>query len=185
MEKNMSSYDNDPKILKRLYDFLDDYEKGHSKIQVTRFDVRYPENYNKSIYKNADISKFKTKLNQYGKRQGYDTENGWVREQNLSEHPHYHFLVLQDGHKIQSPYKLFKKAEQLWGSTIGCDPKGLIDHCNKDEEGNKRRNGAVHKRGERPEDVDRQLAYMAKQYSKGKPKDGIRNFGVSRRKKQS
>ena len=189
-----------PELNQKAQTLLADYNERHSKVLPIRFDVRYPQDFQEdkgdmnktdfandkeqvSTMDNKDISKMIAKLCQHCKRKGLDPAYIWVREQETSKTPHYHGILLLNGHKTQNPYGVFSKAEELWQKTIGSNQPGLIHHCNKNPDGSYRKNGEVFRRSEGiPEHVQRQISYMVKPSGKGEPKDGLRDFGMSRLK---
>lgn len=166
-------------IQHKMTKLVDSYLEKHSKGLVTRLDIRYPKDHDE-VNGNQDISQTMELAMQELRRRGYDPKYAWVREQNESVHPHYHAMVILNGNKVQSPYKAQKCIEKHWGNTIGADPKGLVDHCygSKDDP---HENGKIITRKEGvPDYVKRQINYMAKPQGKGMPKDGMRDFGMSR-----
>lgn len=158
---------------------LADYLRRHSKVMPVRFDLHYPKNEVMGTT-NTDISRFIAKVVQRFKRAGLDPAYAWVREQAGSHNPHYHCLLLLNGHKTRSSNMVFNVAEQLWGSTIGRDARGLVIRCNKNRNGEYQTNGdIIHRQGSFPH-VERQIGYMAKPGGKGEALDGLRDFGMSR-----
>ena len=175
---NDANYPVMPHILGKVRNLVDSYLDKHSKALVTRLDIRYPQEH-KNTQGNRDISQTMKLTMQELRRKGHDPKYGWVREQNNSDHQHYHVIILQNGHKVQSPYTAQQTVAKHWGNTIGADPTGLVDHCDGSQE-DPHENGKVITRKEGiPEYVERQINYMAKPLGKGEPKDGIRDFGMS------
>ncbi|HIW01450.1 MAG TPA: inovirus Gp2 family protein [Candidatus Desulfovibrio intestinipullorum] len=199
-QDSQSTYPVMPELYQKAQALLEEYLERHSKVLPIRFDVRYPQDFQEdkgdmnktdfandkeqvSTIDNNDISKFMAKLIQHYKRKKLDPAYMWTREQERSETPHCHGMLLMNGHKIQNPYGVFSKAEELWQKTIGSNQPGLIHHCNKNPDGSYRKNGEVFRRSEGiPEHVQRQISYMVKPSGKGEPKDGLRDFGMSRLK---
>lgn len=166
-------------IQNRITTLLNSYMNKHSKALITRLDIRYPQGHGE-VQGNKDISQAMEMAMQELRRRGLDPKNAWVREQNESPHPHYHAMIILNGHKTQSPYLAQQTIQKHWGNTIGADPTGLVDHCNGSPD-NPHENGKVITRKEGiPDYVERQINYMAKPLGKGKPKDGMRDFGMSR-----
>lgn len=97
----------------------------------------------KVIRHNVDIRKCMAKINQKLTRDNLDPTYIWVREQNTSQHPHFHCAVLVDGHKSQNPYRVFSTAERLWKSTIDSESDGLLHRCEKSKNGNYHKNGIM------------------------------------------
>ena len=199
-QSSQSTYPVMPKLNQKAQELLENYTERHSKVLAIRFDLRYPDKYQQhkgdpnqtelatdkeemSTMDNGDICKTISALNKYFGRKGLDPAYLWVREQKTSEAHHYHAMLLLNGHKTQNPYEAFSKAEALWQKTIGSEQKGLIHYCNKNPDGSYRKNGEVFRRSEGiPEHVQRQISYMVKPSGKGEPKDGLRDFGMSRLK---
>jgi len=155
----------------------------HSKVLSVRFDVRYPQDYPASG-DNKDISKMISKMNQAYKRMGYDPDYMWVREKMRSDNPHYHCVLFLNGSKTRKFNHVFKTAESLWGSTIGADVAGCIDHCTGNDKNGllivSKRDGSTDSHHDNFDAVHLQNSYLAKENGKGLPKDGLRNFGMSR-----
>ncbi|WP_082140189.1 YagK/YfjJ domain-containing protein [Desulfovibrio sp. TomC] len=171
-------------ILQKLIQMLEFYAGIHGKALVVRFDLKYPEGY-REVYFNDSIMKFSAYIVQFYKNQGYDPCYMWVREQETSLHPHYHFLILLNGNKVRSYHYVFETAKSFWGNILGVSPLGLVDHCTKGKDGTFHENGILLVRSngnycERCSDVLRQVSYMAKFDGKGDYLDGLRNFGMSR-----
>lgn len=199
-QSSQSTYPVMPKLNQKAQELLENYKDRHSKVLAIRFDLRYPDKSQQhkgepkqtelatnkeemSTMDNGDICKTISALNKYYKRKGLDPAYLWVREQKTSEAQHYHTMLLLNGHKAQNPYGVFSKAEALWQKTIGSDEPGLIHHCNTNPDGSYRKNGEVFCRSKGvPEHVQRQISYMVKPSGKGEPKDGLRDFGMSRLK---
>jgi len=157
------------------------YLSKHSKMLPVRFDVHYPSNITVRL-NNTDISRCTAKVILKFKRKGLDPAYIWVREQNESHNPHYHFLMILNGHKSQSAYLIFNTFEKLWASTLKIvSAKGLIHYCLVNKRNIPHTNGKLVKRSEGvPEYVRRQISYMAKPSGKGQAHDGIRDFGMTR-----
>lgn len=173
-----------PYLEKRMNELFENYHQSHSKMLVVRADIRYPQEHGE-VNDNTDISKAMAKTMQSLKRDDYDPACIWVREKKDSDHPHYHAIVLADGQKTRSAGMIHDRIEQYWQSTIKTDKGGLIDYCYRDSMGNPHKNGTVITRQEDiPEHVQSQMGYLAKPDGKGQPKDGLRDFGMSRLKKK-
>lgn len=172
---------------KKLTELTDYVTSKHSKTLATRIDVTYPRSHNAPA-DNSDMSKAMAKYVQKNKRKGVDTYYFFAREQVTSHNPHFHLAVFQNGHKVQSGYKVKKDFEELWGSTLKIDVTGCVHYCDKDKNGNKQPNGVMLDRAkpdydEKCSQVKRRNRYLVKSFGKGQPKDGIRDFGMSREKK--
>ena len=119
-------------ILNRLDKLFSYSINKHNKVFFVRFDVTFPEGFN-STKPNQLISNFTESLIRCFKRKKYDPYYLWVREQNDSNHPHYHYVMLLDGNKIQYANTVWFKAEKLWNKQldIPLNYKGLIHYCNQ------------------------------------------------------
>ena len=171
-------------ILNRLIQLLSFYTSKHGKTLVVRCDLKYPTDY-KEVFYNDDIVRFSAYIIQHYKHQGYDPYYMWVREQEASLHPHYHFLILLNGNKVRAYHHVFDTARSMWGNIIGSSQQGLIDHCTRSKNGEQHENGILLVRSsedyqQRYGEVLRQVSYMAKFDGKGDYLDGLRNFGMSR-----
>ena len=179
-----NQYPVDKRIAKRVGQLLDHVCEKHNKILPVRFDVRYPKGY-ESSGDNKDITKMIAKLIQHYTRLKIDTDYFWVREQKSSKNPHYHCAVFLDGNKTLNKEHVFKNASTYWQSTINSSNDKLIDKCNKSKDGTPHANGIPLIRSSdtyeaNREEVERQMGYPCKLDDKAAPKDGLRNFGMSR-----
>lgn len=171
-------------ILDSINSILKHTTQKHSKVLCVRMDLRYPSDFSASD-KNKDIQGFASKFSKYFKRQGYDPHYLWVREQSREKHQHYHLMVAVDGNKMQSPYKLLNKAEEVWESTIGADQAGLVDHCNISRKGERQANSYMLRRNDSDfdqvyDDCHKRCSYLAKENTKGYAPKRHREFGYSR-----
>ncbi len=180
----MTRYDYEYSIFQKLIELLNFYLNKHSKCLVVRFDLTFPLNY-MSVAINVLISSFTQKLIQKYKRQGLDPFYIWAREQNTSDHPHYHFALLLNGHKIESFSHVFMNAQSLWASTLGVDVSGQVHYCIGEKYYKNYANGIMiemyHDEAQAKYDaVICQLSYLAKIKDKRDYGDPWRNFGMSR-----
>ena len=191
-------------ILDKTSALLEHMVSKHGKVLPVRFDVRYPED-TIAPGDNKDISRMMAKLRQNYARRGCDPHFIWAREQKDSPNPHYHCALFLNGNKVRSFGHVFENAERLWGSTIDSIAPGLIERCMKGpspygrdhgtpteqrENNNKREdmsrnNGILIVRADtdfedKYRQVHHQISYLAKANSKAEPKDGLRDFGMSR-----
>ena len=175
-------------IQSKITELLDHSTAKRKRTLATRIDIRYPESYNAPA-DNSDISKVMAKFVQKNKRKGVDTDYAWSREQKASGNQHYHVATLEDGQKVRSGFRVKKEIEALWASTLGVDVTGCVHYCNKSKNGEKLENGIMLDRAKPKEfdntfgSVHHQFSYLSKEEGKGQPNDGIRDFGMSRLKK--
>jgi hypothetical protein len=99
-------------MLRTMLNQLFAMSSHHSKLFVMRIDLRQYENspINKRItdFNRRLFDKIKTK---YGDmRIGY----AWRREQKKSCNPHYHYVLILDGHKVQHSHNLLLMAKSVW-----------------------------------------------------------------------
>lgn len=181
---NEGDYPVIPQIQEKATQLFDDYQQRHSRVLSVREDIHYPEEFG-PVSGNDDIVKTMAKVVQTFARKGLDPAYIWVREQEKSEHPHYHCLVLLNGQKTRSASMVYDVTERHWQNTIGTESKGLVHHCNGTRE-HPHENGEVISRSQgRPEYVNRQISYIAKPTEKSPRKDGLRDFGMSRMRNNS
>lgn len=123
------------------------------------------------------------KTAQFLKRHNYDPAYIWVLEQKTSQHPHYHCIFLMNGHKTQSGGLVLALLTRYWGNTLEVDADGLVHYCNYTIEGAVCTYGIMVHRGIGiPMQVYGMMDYLSKNEGKGEPKDGLRDFGMSRLK---
>lgn len=175
-------------IQDKLTKLLEEATATHNKIIVIRDDIRYPEGY-KASGDNSDFMKMNQKQIQKYKRKGYDPRYMFVREQSGSDNPHYHRVIMLNANKTRYGYQVKEDAEKLWGSTLDADVEGCIHYCDKAKDGSKQPNGVILNRSNKDfkskfNEVHHQISYLAKARDKGKVKDGVRDFGMSRLKKK-
>ena len=180
----MKNEDQFHSIKERIQDLLFHVLVKHNKVLPIFFNVRYPQDY--PYPQKKDISNLFDKVTTYYSRLGYDPFYFWKREQNRSEHHHYHCILFLNGNKIQMIIPVFKTIERFWTSTLGIDDAlGLVHYCLTDWQGKPTDNGTMLRRDdpEVKEKILRFLAaseYLAKVRTSGFVNDGFRNFGCSR-----
>ena len=153
---------------------IDSYLKKHNKAFLVRVTITYPQDYQEQPQP-AHISRFAAKMIQYFSRKGYDPRYMWAREIASSPHHHYHFAIILNGNHIQHPAKVTSKAQELWGTTIRYDAKGLVNYDNS----NMIRRDNFNFRESYIKSLT-MLRYLTKALSKGQTNDGLRDFGISR-----
>lgn len=176
----------DTEILDKTDRLISSYTEKHNKVNLTRFDLRYPKDHF-APDDNKDFSTFSATFNKDLKRKGLDPKYIAVREQSREKHQHYHVAVLTDGNKIQNPHVVLKTAEEHWNRTIGQDKdsKGLVDYCTKSRSGEKQTNHYRLRRGDENYDEDlnncfERCSYLAKINTKGKAPHRTREVFMSR-----
>lgn len=83
----------------------------HNKVLVIRFDIHLYEHTND----NRKITEFLKPLRRWIEREYHNSELGylWVREHDTAKHQHYHVVVIVDGNKAKSSYKIIERAEHI------------------------------------------------------------------------
>jgi len=138
----------------------------HSKIMTVRFDIRYPDNDNINT-SSERISDFAYNLKRSLDRETFegghktDAKVIHVQEQESSSHPHHHFAVIVNANAKQNAYPILEKANTLWKTMMKTNEDGLVDFCNRYE------NGIIIRRNspDYEEQYDKtfyQLSYLAK-----------------------
>lgn len=121
------------KFFTQFFNMLSHYKRVH----VLRFDLHqksYNEN-NKRISQLMDRLKYRFKKYNYKfVRIGY----AWVREQELSEAQHYHFVMFFDGRVVQYPNKILKIISEVWEEMAGTCyvPKNCYYNVSRDDPSN-------------------------------------------------
>ncbi|MDD2389219.1 MAG: inovirus-type Gp2 protein [Desulfobacterales bacterium] len=160
-------------ILEPIDNLLKTMINKHNKVLFIRFDLTYPQ-YGNFSNNNELLSRFIETLTVYWKRKKIDPLYLWVREQATSDNHHYHFMLLLNGNLIQNPFRVFEKAEELWGRCLGVVGKGLV---HKGIDLMIRRNTPEFE--QQRQDCFKHASYLAKVYSKGSAPPGVRGMGMS------
>ena len=154
------------KALKKIENIMDDMLDKHSKIMTVRFDIRYPDNDNINPSRER-ISDFAYNLKRSLDRETFegghktDAKVIHVQEQESSNHPHHHFAVIVNANAKQNAYPILEKANTIWKKMMNTSEDGLVDYCNKYENGMViRRNSADYE--EQYDKTFYQLSYLAK-----------------------
>jgi hypothetical protein len=156
----------------------------YPRVLFVRFDVTFPVFYD-HISDNKIFQSFIANLTKHFSREGCDPKYLWVREQNISEHHHYHVCMWVNGAYHYHPHAILSKATELWNYAMKRDATGCIDYCYKDHLGNPQENGLMISRYNNadPTVYERCLdwaKYLAKNYTKGNAPHYIREWGSSR-----
>ena len=118
--------------LQGLDDFCRNYIERHSKVFAFRMTIRYPEQRFYACSKNNKIfvdafREFRWALCQ----KKLDVEYFWCREQDTSLHPHYHVLVLVNGHLSQNAYGHRTLMEEEWAKVLNIPHALGLVHLDK------------------------------------------------------
>lgn len=123
-----------PAILWCIKERLDFMLAHHCKVLFVRFDVRFPLGTG-HVGRNTEMSQFMKTLKAHYKAQGIALHYVWAREQDSSDAPHYHVVVLLNGSKVQHPMGVWDKAAEVW-SDITNGPRALVQQCRPTGGGN-------------------------------------------------
>lgn len=115
-------------ITRLLDDQVSAMTERHSKVLPVRADFRFPQDYGQDG-SNREMQRLLKNTVQHYRNQKVECCYAAVREQNVSDHPHYHALFLLDGNKVQSPYGVAHKAQELWKDIVSSPADGLVDFC--------------------------------------------------------
>ena len=173
------------KILDKNQELLDSTLKRHNKVLCYRMDLRFPDD---KIYENPNklLSSFMNVYTNGLSRKGYDPAYAARLEQETSVNPHLHVEMLVNGNLAKDYRPLVEKAEEGWNRTLGISSEvnsGLVDYCDKSEEGNGtmiRRNSKHY--NEQYDKVHKQMSYIAKDKAEDIIPDGTRVISYSRYK---
>ncbi len=172
-ERRLGCYE---KALEKINNTLKNMINKHNKVMIVRFDIRYPDNEkvntdNKNIY--HFTYNLKRSLNREKIQGGHyvDAKVLHVEEQNTSNHTHHHYAVIVNGNAKNKYYPIVEKANKIWKKTLNTDQDGLVDFCNRKE------NGIIIDRNNAncERDLDKaffQLSYLAKVNGKQDRKKG-------------
>lgn len=174
----------DTDILDKNLSVLNHTTQKHNKVLAFRMDINFPTNYHPDP-SNKDINTFMSRFIKYGKRKKLDPHYVLVREQSKEKHQHYHCMMFCDGNKIKHPQKLLEQAEKNWGTIIGQDAKGLINHCRRSRDGEPQPNSYMMRRDDDnydqvKKDCFQRCSYLAKANTKGYAPHRVREVTTSR-----
>lgn len=178
----------------KIEELIDEVSERHNKVLPIRMDFHFPQGY-RHDGGNAEIQNLHKRVAQHDRYHRTDSRYLTVREQNTSDFPHYHTLLLVDGNKRQNPRGIQENVASIWRDIVGSDQKGIVDFC-KHQEGHPipplemiRRPSSL-ATGEQLEkqtaafEKARQVAldhaaYLAKKATKGNAPDGVREMLAS------
>lgn len=128
------------KALNKIENIMNEMISKHSKIMTVRFDIRYPDgdNINSSSERVSDFSyNLKRSLDRETFEGGHkaDAKIVHVQEKESSNHPHHHFAVIVNANAKQKAYPILEKANRLWKTMLSTNEDGLVDYCNRYENG--------------------------------------------------
>jgi hypothetical protein len=139
----------------------------HNKLLCIRFDLRLYE----LPLNNGKITGLNRLLHNWLKSKYKMLRVGffWCREVETSENPHYHYLLIVDGNKVRTSYKIIEKVREYWERLDGS--LWVPQNCYYNI-----------KRGDfkSTQDVVWRSSYLAKTRGKGNKPPQTKNYGSSR-----
>lgn len=138
----------------------------HRKVFVFRFDLHlfYGRETN-TLITNFNRRLFKRIKRHYKSRIAFT----WVREQEKAKQQHYHYVLLLDGSKVNSPFQIQQWITDIWGDYGTCFWAGYKDVERKYEES--------------IQQASYHISYLAKPRGKGYRPAQTKDYGSSRLKK--
>lgn len=191
-QANLGCYED---ILQSIHSHMSYMVSTHNKVLFVRFDLHFPLGFYPELT-SAALSNFIKLFKEYYTRHKVEMHYLWVREQSPGNPlPHYHFIALFDGNKLQSYYPIVLKADEFWQRRVGSIP-GLVNYCDKNIHGLPIKNGIMIRRpssyaiGEELLSQQNQFhtdfchcfhwaSYLAKTNQKQDTPTGSRRFGKS------
>lgn len=157
---------------------VEGFKDNCSRTMFVASDVHYPEDYDKPIIGNTDITNARHNIQRAFQRQGIDCHVMWSREIHDSIHPHYHLLTMLYSRQFKSGFKPQTIIQEQWQKTIGSNVNGLRECCPPPGEKDIYKGIRVDQKDPIPEDVYARISYMTKDRDKGPVGDGLRNYGL-------
>lgn len=153
--------------IKAMINQIDAMLSHHSKVILIRFDLRlyeYTEN-------NGIMTTFNRKLHKRLKRKYNFKHIGfmWCRELETSKNQHYHYALMIDGHKVDLPYGIIAKIEEIL-QDLDCSvffPTMCFYRMKRDDH-------------QSIQDAIWRISYIAKSRGKGYKPSQTKNHGTSR-----
>lgn len=164
----------------------------HCKVLAVRLDVRYPQGFMHDGT-NTQFSKLMHQISGHYDEKKTDCRYVWAREQNRSNTPHYHLLLLLDGSQIEKGWGVWSIATEFWRELLSANSDAYIHLCLpfQNRDGIMIRRPSSRSEGEklRLQTAEFERAYraaldwaiyLAKTYTKGETPHGVREWGSSR-----
>lgn len=178
----------------KIEELIDEANERHNKVLPIRMDFHFPQGYQHNG-ENEEIQKLHKRVSRRDRYRRTDSRYLTVREQNTSDCPHYHTLLLVDGNKHQNPRGIQEEVASIWLDIVGSDQKGIVNFC-KHQEGypipplemirrpSSRATGEQLEKQTAAFEKARQVAldhadYLAKETTKGNAPDGVREMLAS------
>lgn len=159
-------------VLDKLHTHREDMLTKHSKVMQVRFDLHYPVNNSVAPCKQhleQFTYNFQRKLKREKIKGGHQVDPRLitVSEQNTSNNPHMHAVLLVNASAKQNYYPLVQEAEKQWKQALKTDSQGLVDYCDK-----KGKNGIImDKNKENFQDKLNECSYQASYLAKASSKE--------------
>lgn len=118
------NYDLRQDIVERIKKCFEVSTSERARILVVRLDVRYPNAFPHNGT-NALISELLRRINIYYSKRKMYCQYVWAREQNRSDAPHVHLLLLIDGSFKENGWGVRNVAGKVWCTLLG----GNFDSC--------------------------------------------------------
>ncbi len=179
-------------VLDRILERLVHMTSEHPKVLSWRLVVRFPQGYPPPEEPNLLFSVFMEDFIE-ALRSNWPVHFVWVREQNASDFPHYHLLIMAATNWCQAIFISLHHASETWAKVLGIQPvKGLIHIC-QTTSGNDPTspwNSRIEPDTEALQRGDElfparfrsavwSASYLAKDYSKGLAPSRVRELGAS------
>lgn len=167
--------------------------KRHAQVVYASLVLQYPVEQQPSN-PTGDISQAMRKFHQKAKRENIEIMTTWTLELSSFGNPHFNIIILADGTKTQSGYRLWSWMDEIWSRMLNLPPGSGYVHLNINDsryfppaqtiglksstELRIRRNSASEQ--VIVDNVINAASYYAKTNSKQQIPAGCRSFGLSR-----
>ena len=99
---------------------------------VVRLDIRFPRGY-VPMHANEECSELMRRLRDFYTYHKIITQYVGVREQNASDNPHYHIVILFDGSQVDNGWGVKMKAADIWQRIVGPGAGSCVELCRRFE----------------------------------------------------
>lgn len=115
-------------IFHELRDHLNYMVNRFSKTFVVRLDIRFPRGYTPK-WANVECSELLRRLKEQYTYRNIVMHYVGVREQNISDNPHYHIVILLEGAKKDNGWAVQEKAGHTWSCIVGPGTEDRVHLC--------------------------------------------------------
>jgi hypothetical protein len=115
-------------IFQALRDRLNHMVNRFSRIFVVRLDIRFPQGYTPK-WANVECSELLRRLKEYYTNNDIVLHYVGVREQNISDNPHYHIAIIFDGAKEDNGWAVQSRAGHIWSRLLGPGVESCVHLC--------------------------------------------------------